>query len=508
MNKNEVDLENVEFNNPEEDKKIIESENTKIVSNNSDNNKDNKNKNIIIISVIIGILVLIIIILSILLLSSKDNNNSKEKEENKENNTPGVVKSYDVNVSGSHLLLNKYILINEKSETVVVDLNGKVIDKISKNEKETVDYYINNKEVYLIKSSNKEKTIYKIINDKIVKFYSLNGNNNGFIKNDSGNIIGSFDDFDNNEQLYFIDKDSYSTLNLNNYIITSKDYSSDSKNIYNDKYAIIVSSDEFGIYYVKQEKELIAPSYKKIEYLNKNYFAAKKDNKYGIVDIDNKVILDFDYDNINYYDNYYFLIYNDSLKILDNNFVELKSVDNINNSLNRIKISSFKDKIVYLANKALIIDKTGNINEFDFDDFYVYGNYLITSKSNSTIVTLYKSNLEILGEYDTKTTDNHVEKSAFYFDDLLILNGGQFFDVGTKTNKGNINKFRKTSQDYQVLYESNQDGKVTISYKDEEIGVVTKVKLMDFLTSSNNGITITKEHFIFSAGDVHFIAKR
>lgn len=84
------------------------------------------------------------------------------------------------------------------------------------------------------------------------------------------------------------------------------------------------------------------------------------------------------------------------------------------------------------------------------------------------------------GKYDTKTKDNNVENSAIFLNNVLILNGGECFELSTGKSKGHINLYRRTSQDYLVTYELNKDGLVTILYYDEVLGEVNKVKLMFF----------------------------
>ena len=502
-----------EFNNSEEDKKIIHEENNyfsekKTYFQNNNNKKEN-NKNIISI-IVIAILVVTVIVLLVALLSkdkseSKNSNNNSSSDSNKNTNEEVKkedTKIYDVNDSNSELLLNKYLLFKEDHNFTIVGLDGNKIDSISYNNND-LKYYTDFKDLYFIN----EGVVYKLDDNKIKEICTLEGENYGFLKNEKEKIVGIYNSLNNREIIYLANKDNYQKYEINNYTIGSNSSEKDYKEIYNDRFIIIIKSNSFGIYDVKDNKEMVEAKYDKIEYLNNDYFAAKNDENYGIIDKNDKVVLKFDYDAINYSNGLYFAINNDTLKIFDSKLNELTSVININNSLNRLKVSQFGDKVIYLANRAIAIDNKGSIVDLDFDNYYVYGTYLITSKDDSTIVTLYDKELKEFGKYDTKTNNNNLEESAIFLSNVLILNGGDCFDLKTGKSKGHINLYRRTSQDYLVTYEVNKDGKITISYNDEILGEVTGVKLMDFLTSNNNGINITKEYFIFNAGKIHYITK-
>lgn len=522
MNKNNI--EDLEFNNLDEDEDIIKENNhyKSLLNNKNSNNSNNENKKNIIPFVIIGILIVAVIILLIALLSKDDkksesgegnsnnsNNSSSEKNDtnNDDNKNDNTSKTYDVNMKDSILVLNKYVLIKEDKKMVVVDLDGNKIDDINIEKDDDIKYFIDNKDLYFIKSSDKKSIVYKLIDKNIKELNTLEGTKNGFLVNDKEEILGTYDTYSNKEVLYLINKDDYNKIEIDNYTIGSTSKQSNYKNIYNDKYAITIKGNSFGIYNVKDGNELIEPKYNKIEYLTKDNFAAEKNDAFGIIDVNDKKLLDFKYDSIKYENGLYFAIDNNYLSILDSSFKEITKVSNINNSSNRVLISTFGDYVIYLANRAIASDKKGNVTDLNFDDFYVFGNYLITSKSDSTIVTLYDKKLEVVSEYDTKTKDNDLSNSGLFLNSVLVLNGGECFDLATGKSKGHINLYRRTSQGYLVAFELNKDGLITISYNDQVLGEVKGVKLMDFLNSNNNGITITKNHFIYSAGEIHFITK-
>ena len=512
MNKNDF-----EFNNLDEDEKIINEEDNSFIEKKTyfpKNNNQKNNKNMIPI-IVIGVLVVVIIILLLALLSkdkkeSKDDNtnsnnsseNSNGNDNNNEKTNDNDSKTYDINSKDSILLLNKYLLFKGEKDFTIVDLDGNKVDSINIDSSD-INYYTDNKDIYFIN----EKVVYKLDNNKLKEICTLEGDNFGFLKNEKEKIIGIYNSLNNKEVLYLENKDDYQKIEINNYTIGSNFSNKNYKEIYNDRYVIIINSNSFGIYDVKDNKEIIEPKYDNIEYLNNDYFSIKKDDNYGIIDKNDKVVLEIKYDAINYSNNLYFAIDNNKLKVLDSKFKEITSIDNINNSQNRLKVSLFKDKVIYLANRSIAIDSKGTVTDLDFDNYYVYGNYLITSKDDSTIVTLYDKDLKEVGKYDTKTKDNNLEDSAIFLNNVLILNGGDCFELQTGKSKGHINLYRRTSQGYLITYEVNKDGKITISYNDEVLGEVTGVKLMDFLTSENNGITVTKKHFIFNVGDIHFITK-
>lgn len=285
----------------------------------------------------------------------EQNINKNEKETN-------VEKTYNVNSEDALLVLNKYVLLNDDKKYILLDLDGNKSDEIICDD---LYYFDDESDAYFANGKN----VYKLDNGKFKEICNLEGNNYGFLKNAKDKIIGIYDSLNSKEIIYLKDKNEFKKSEIYNYTVGSGLSEKNYKDIYNNRYIIIVKLNTFGVYDLNENKELIEPKYEKIEYLNGDYFAIMKDDKYGSVDKNEKVILDFDYDKINYIKDLYFAIRNDTLKVLDSKLKEIISVEDVNYSTNRLKLSVFGDKVIYLANRAIAVDNKGTLLELDFDDF-------------------------------------------------------------------------------------------------------------------------------------------
>ena len=233
----------------------------------------------------------------------------------------------------------------------IIKRNGKIIDKISSNEDYDIykDKSDNNSLYYIyIEKRYDDKFEKKIIGDyfylierndgvsSIKKINLKNGKEeitktySGYISQLSyiqkGNnyfaLTGSGDDYDN----YIID---YNTLEY----IKGKDYGISNRYAATDV-SLHINDSKYLMSYRKKDnkkgiidysgKTVIPFEYEKI-YTNdyKDLFVAVKNGSYGVIDINNKIILPFSYDGIEIIGDYFVIIKDEKISVLNSNLKEI-----------------------------------------------------------------------------------------------------------------------------------------------------------------------------------------
>ena len=524
----EKDLENIkkhlkekEFNNIEEDEKIIEEEKS----------KDPKTK-IIIIGAVVIVLLLIVIIMLLTKGSSSDNkeNSSGGSESNTSENTTNPDEKTGINLTiaetESYFLDDNHLFVKDKDKYYVTDLEGNVIEELKGR------YTIQGKYIIHTEPENERPTKYVIKtmdNGKLVEVLNTNVKSyTGYILNNN-KFVGIYDYYEKGETLYIIEGAKYKTIEFgdNTRLYSLSLAEGDPLKIYNNQYGVIVKDSKYGLYDIKAEKVLITPTYEGLFYLNGDRFAFVKNGKSGIIDKTGKQLLANTYDAIAYSNDLYFVGNDTTLSVLDPNFKELgstittRSLSDYNyepccGAVNAFSLESFKDKVIVklynvsgLYQQAWVLDKTGNKKQADLEYTYTYGNYLVTKKSNSSVVTLYDSSLNKVADYDTKNKDTSIESAAIYLNNNFILNGKQLFELKTGKYKYVVETFSRSYQGYMVELKA-KDGiaTATVSLENEAIGTLNDVDVVKFLNADNNGIKVTKEYFILSVDSKNLIIKK
>ena len=523
----EKDLENIkkhlkekEFNNIEEDEKIIEEEKS----------KDPKTK-IIIIGAVVIVLLLIVIIMLLTKGSSSDNkeNSSGGSESNTSENTTNPDEKTGINLTiaetESYFLDDNHLFVKDKDKYYVTDLEGNVIEELKGR------YTIQGKYIIHTEPENERPTKYVIKtmdNGKLVEVLNTNVKSyTGYILNNN-KFVGIYDYYEKGETLYIIDGAKYKTIEFgdNTRLYSLSLGEGDPLKIYNNQYGVIVKDSKYGLYDIKAEKVLITPTYDGLSYLTGDRFVAVQNGKSGIIDSNNKTLLSFEYDAIAYSNSLYFTVKGNTLTILDPNFKEIGYNNNVPaatdysyypccGKVNAFTFKSFKDYVLITVNynnqfqKTIVVDKTGKMSNYTFENTYVYGNYLVTSNRNSSVVTLYDSSMKKVADYDTKTKDNDLSSAAIYLNNNFILNGKQLFELKTGKYKYVVETFSRSYQGYMVELKA-KDGKATatVSLENEAIGTLNDVDVVKFLNADNNGIKVTKEYFILSVDSKNLIIKK
>lgn len=229
------------------------------------------------------------------------------------------------------VLLNDNCVFNKTKGNIIVLNNNKTIEK-------KYDEYYPLYNEYVEVCKNEKCGVINIFEDKVVvplkfedNFISLDYDDLTNIGSKMFNILNNnlilIDDkyvynF-NGKELFEFEQESYiNTINNNYYIIEEYDEENTIKKIkVFEKNGNITFEDE--IYNSFSTEYSDYNSY--IAYNNSN---KDENSKYGIVDINGNVFLDFKYDNIDIYDGFYILELNDQYAIYDYNKKEILPFDN------------------------------------------------------------------------------------------------------------------------------------------------------------------------------------
>ena len=506
MGDNEYDivkenLENVEFNNEEEDMDIIEEEN-----DDDSNGNDNKNKLLIICFIIIGILLLIIF----LFVTGVFNSNSNEPK--KEDITPleKTDKSVNLEISqlNSNFLNDTYLSVLDKSTNkyYITDFEGNVVAELH----ESAKVYVG-KTSYVVDTNKDNKVVIsRIDKDRIVDVIKESNEDYGGLIFDDNNIpLGFYKNKDKEQDLYVVDNNSTREI-----IIKGKKIINNSQKdsvAYNGRYIITVSNDKYGLYDIKDNKELIEPKYDNIKYLNNDIFSAIKNLNVGVINKNDEVLLDFNYLGVDYYNGLYFVSSNSKIVAYDSTFksekvsIETDNVQNIN-----IEYIKFKDNVIIKTNDGVnVIAKDYSVSSIDYDRFATFDNYLVAAKNGSSIVTLFDSTMKKVQDFDTKRNDSNLNTAAVYLNKNFIINNNKLYDMNTGNYRFGVESLTRSYKSYEVKLAINGDkANASVFLDGNQIGSIEGISLIDFLHADNNGIIVNNNYFVLSVGDKNLIIKK
>ena len=544
-------IENAEFNNPEEDFKNNEESEEKNEKDDKEekfiDDGNNKKKNIIIISLAILVVLLIIIVLCFLLSgnkgdknsnSSNNSNSNNESNNNSENNnndnSKKTINEDDYDFSKAGIYLNKYLHIKEKdsNKSAISDLEGNIIFETTDS---WVIYEEDDKSLLLLDLNYKKVGDFNIKRIKDNTLYDVfNENATGLlIGYENNKPLGVYKQGKDNETIYLINGNEYNKIELDNYVdISFGNAERESKYIYNNQYIITFDKmgqekfENYGIYDIKSKSQLVKGYYDKIYYLHDNVFVAVKNDKAGIIDTNNNVLYSFTNEIISYSNGLYFIGNNNKLKVLDSNLKELNQEIDVPNlskytldigdgSKISLELKPFKDSVIVKLVENLneldhyiVIHKNGTKVDLGKGKIGFVGNYLVSSNNNDTNIVMLDSNLNVAHKIDVGSKAISLDNVYIFLNNTLVINGNKLYNLDNDTFKGTTNWYRRTSQEFEVRIDFSGDkGTVTISRNEEKLKTIENVPVSYFLKAENNGITITKDKFIYNAGGVAIIER-
>lgn len=163
----------------------------------------------------------------------------------------------------------------------------------------------------------------------------------------------------------------------------------------NDDFMIVEKSDKYGVYSLADNKEIIAPSYKRIEYISNGLFSVQKSNKNAIINKENEELTEYKYNNISGLEGTSLIECTDAKNsiLLDANMEEIATLDKFSITLeDNYIIATQNEKVkyydlngveitakeVYKDNKLFVdikddkygyVDNQGNVVvDYDYDD--------------------------------------------------------------------------------------------------------------------------------------------
>ena len=552
-------LENAEFNNYEEDMRVSDEESSTKYrpkhSNNEDdfknNNDDNNKKNAIIIGLVICVVILLLIVGFFLTKgngdnntsnNSGDNNSSENKESNSENGEKGNneqkedtdINKDDYDYSSGKIYFNKYIYITskDKSKKVISTLEGKIL---LKSDSSLRIFEESDKSLYIVDLKYQDTGVLNIkrIKDNLVSDVFNDKANGLLLGNEKENLIGAFKQDTNNDIIYLIDGDNVNTVKLDNYgAYIANNSSKDNKYIYNNRYMIIFdkmnqeSFENYGVYDIKNKTQVIKGTYDGIEYLHNDLFVAIKNDKSGIVDTNNKKLIELNNELIVYSNGLFFIGNNNKLQVYDSKFNKLdKQIDVPNLSkftyspccgaINPFDLIPYKNYVVvrigYLPNSTsnyIVLDQSGKSTDIGKGYIGFVGDYLVKSNEDDSFISMYDSSLSVKHKIDVGTKALKIDNMYTFLNNTLVINGSKLYNLTNDSSKGTTSWYRRTSQEFDVKLDfKGETGTVTVSRHDQEIDKVENVSVNDFLAADNNGITITKEYFIYNADGISVIQR-
>ncbi len=521
----------------EEEKEDIKSEKEEVkvaVKEEKSTNKPTKDNSKGIIIALVSVIVVLVIILLVVLLGG----NKKEKDEKDETESQTEEKE-DINdkdigithfkSSDAKLYFNKYIVDNEKGK--ITDLDGKLITNF--NNSWGIHEGVNNSLV-LISSEDDKTSIKRVFDDKVYD-YQYDGITDMIIDTKTGRIIGFFVENNHPEVVYLFNDKELETVELKDRVLYSFALGAgENKKVYDGRYVVTATSQSEnsyrGLYDIKDKKVLIDNIYNEIEHLYDDKFVAVKNNSSGVIDKNNKVLLDFKYDSIDYSNGLYFVGKGTTLEVLDSNFnslnlkLDIPKLKNYSYNLccgdiNPYKLIKYKDYVIIGVKeepyydsenyKYSVIDKNGNITELVNGYATVAKDYIVTSNDNDNKIVVYDDKLNSKYVLTANNKGTKLYDASIFLDRVLSIEGTKFFNFPDGKEKESVSPIRRTSQGYEVKLEFKKGfGTLTVIKDDEILETIDNVSVSAFLAAENNGITVTKTHFIYNAGGTLIILKK
>lgn len=545
-------LENVEFNNEDEDQEIMDDEDnyevkisssskkhdeeTEVMDRNDDSFLEKKsiNKTTLLLCFIIVILVIVIAFLVIPRIMGKgsitpSNHSSEENYDDEGKPTTTVI---DITKGKSSFINDNHLFVNYKDIGYITNLEGKVIyqddDKVCSMMKDSFFMCERNDESktkYVIKKIDESGNITNVSEEE--KFDS-----DGRVLLNGSKLIGYYSDNDNGTHLSFVDNNSIKEIDMSQvYLLQAND--SNERKIYGGRYAIVSNkrnnniSDgkkySYGVYDVIENRIIIKPKYETMVYLDDDLFVAVVDGKSGIVDSNDTVKLDFKYDVILYSNGLFFAGKGDVLHVLNKSYKEigntikissLKQYDYYDNH-KKIEVKACGDKVILLKNSSksddnqyVVVDQDGNFTDYDFQLYEVLKKHVITLKDKTLV--LYDISFNKIQEFQIPdSVQIDLDTAVIYVGDNLVFNGCYVFDINSGKYLYKMNNLSRSYQGYYVdLKFQNGVGTAEVFLDDNKIGSIDDVDISKFLKADNNGIQVTNDYFIFHVGNKTLIIKR
>ena len=399
----------------------------------------------------------------------------KKKDEEQNNKSKYVYKEYikDEEYGTPDIYYNKYIVYSKDGNfTKVVTIDGKEVFN------DTVDadaFFLDvNNDIYFVDYGDSDSsdliTIYSYKDNTLKKEFAMTDNSekiNFIMYSDPENwcyllALYSYDEDNDYEtvKMYSLSGDAH---DFEGYVMLGDvAILSDDEEIitYNKRYVAFAGAGGTGLYDLEKFEIAIEPKYEGIYSAGDN-FVVEKNDKSGLINIKQKILLPIEYDFIEYNKDYYVVSKGLEMAIMNSDFVlltdyefdfqdtsyiyklccgnvnpfySIKSGDKYLMVINSVPFGDF-DK-----NEAYIIDKDGKyttVEEYEIQS--VDGYYLFLNKGKKTY-DVYNENFEKLYTLDLKGYDFTSDDVWFnrIGDVLVIEDKNIYFDIKTGEELENV----------------------------------------------------------------------
>ncbi len=328
------------------------------------------------------------------------------------------VEAIRLNTPISNVPYEKSVLkYKDKGKYGLINFEGKIIVKAQYDDIESFNY---NEGLLLIKKNNK----FGVIN--------INGATVVSAKYDEIESDGYYDEQSNYKKSGFIvgnikdEKMIYGYLNYKAKKVLDIKYEQidriENKYKSDDIYIIAVENQKAGVY--KNNKNIFKHEYDDISYdFNNNCLIMQKDSKQGVADLDGKIVLEVEYDNIFMTDRYINAVKESNIDIIDissNNKVNLENIVGLTGTTNNqysIAITNEEKYQIYDTEKNELKE-----NKYDFLQF-IYENYFIAVQKEKYGVVDSNGKIIIDFKYDSiqKLPDSKVLQAYIQNNDTTYM---------------------------------------------------------------------------------------
>ena len=436
----------------------------------------------------VGSFLMIIVIIGLISLGGwywythmKDHSKDEKKPETEEKEIVGYDYKLIKEAKNSKLLYNYLIVENDDNEiTNVYDSKGKMVYEGQFSY--TTFYVDKNHDLYLADEDYLEEenviTLYKLKDGEFEQQFKISRENVfytcllyrdgsdeyllGFVGEKLSNESGKYEV----EKTYIVNLDNEES-ELDGYFLTGDEarIGQDSPVVTHNTSYVTFSDYEmknYGLYDLDNQEVVVDAEYELMYSTYDNGFVAKKDNKTGIINANQKILVVFEYDFIDIHEDFYVVGKDDKLAIMNDDYEFVTKFDFdyqrsfegheylytlCCTSFNSFAAEKHDDKYLlvtnygslsildskYKVNEAYIINSDGTYETIQEDFFDQTGEYTIFFNSKDKKYRVYDNDLEELSTIDLSSYT--FGKKPQYFDSFgnyLIVSGKEiYFDALT-----------------------------------------------------------------------------
>ncbi len=412
---------------------------------------------------------------------------------------------------------NKYFIGSYDTNRidVIIDSEGNEIYKEFKNIYYDGIYKLKDERYLIYDNDNGNLITYVFDGLKIEKYYEIKDVT--YVKPiiytsiDKEYIVGFASMIDNNLYLYGLD--SSGIIALADVSLIADNSTDEAYYIYNGKYLVVKNTNDLMGVITLDGQVVIDYKYKDIiNNSSDTFIALNKNNKYGIIDKNNEVIVKFNSKVIDKFDNYYIFVneYN-KMALYDNQYKRITKYEmdyntlidySIRNEYNSINLYKVNGKIAIVNNyledingteydkhKVYIIDGNKVIKNITQVGFYY--DYFIFTYDKEFNVSVYNTDISLLFNVKLDNVSKIEEISTVSKDIIKVkyldkedTEHTKYYDIKGKETKFNLGDLYLRDVEYKG-YITKEDNVKTLTLYDMENNELTSIYGADISIKDN-----------------------